>query len=444
MKTIRVNPGNSVKPIKPLNGVGGGPVTDNFSYDTSDCFRAAGIPFSRTHDIEYPLGSGEYVDIHCVFPDFDKDVDDPASYNFIFTDEYLKAICAAGAKPLYRLGSTIEHQPIKRYIHPPKDSEKWGKICSHIIAHYNEGWADGFHMGIEYWEIWNEPDLVNRCWTGTEEQFFALYDAAASIIKKEHPSVKIGGCGFTSPFSGMTERFLAHISESGAPFDFFSWHGYIHTPEQAAQYSAKAEALMNQYGFSDAESIYDEWNYVVAWGDMIQASIDLHKTALCASFMTSVMSVLQNGRTDISCYYDVQVLMQNWNGVFTPGRMIVHGETIPVIVEKPYYALKAWHMLAELGKQAEVTVDGNDIFCTAATDGKKIALLITSYNDDAGYGKSKPETEEITLDFGGAGLKNAEIRRISDADTFEAKPFSGSTVTLEGNTFVLITGELDR
>ena len=51
-----------------------------------------------------------------------------------------------GVEPFYRLGTTIENSHrIKTYhIYPPKDYQKWAKICEGIIRHYNEGWADGF------------------------------------------------------------------------------------------------------------------------------------------------------------------------------------------------------------------------------------------------------------------------------------------------------------
>ena len=50
------------------------------------------IPYGRLHDIEYPFGSGQFVDIHCIFPDFDADENDPASYYFTSTDMYLQAM----------------------------------------------------------------------------------------------------------------------------------------------------------------------------------------------------------------------------------------------------------------------------------------------------------------------------------------------------------------
>ena len=266
-KRIQVYPDRDIGPVKPMHGVGGGPVTCHFTFNATEEFRAAGIPFGRTHDIEYPFGSGEFVDIHCIFPFFNADENDPASYNFTLTDEYLRLMREAGTEPFYRLGATIEHQSIKRHIHPPKDFGKWARICSHIIAHYNEGWANGYEWNIRYWEIWNEPDIP-QCWTGTQEQIFELYREASTLIKREHPDVKIGGLALTSPHSPLFEPFLAFVRENGAPLDFVSWHGYCHTPAQAVENAALARSLMDRYGFTDAESIYNEWNYVVQWDDL--------------------------------------------------------------------------------------------------------------------------------------------------------------------------------
>ena len=57
--------------------------------------------------------------------------------------------------------STIENSANIRAFHvfPPKDFQKWAEICEHIIMHYNEGWANGFHYGIKYFEVWFEPDV---------------------------------------------------------------------------------------------------------------------------------------------------------------------------------------------------------------------------------------------------------------------------------------------
>ena len=441
MKTVTIDKNRVLGRIRELNGVGGGPLTNDFTCDATELFREARIPYSRTHDIEYPYGAGEFVDIHCVFPNFKADPDDPGSYNFIFTDAYLKAIVNAGTKPFYRLGTTIEHQPIKRYIFPPEDFAKWGKICSHIISHYNDGWADGFRMGIEYWEIWNEPELKNKCWTGTEEEFFRFYDTASRIIKADHPEIKIGGCGFCSPLTELAEHFLAYVSKTGAPLDFFSWHGYIYTPKWVRELAQGADERLNKYGFTDTESIYDEYNYVVRWDKSIQKSIEMHPTAHVASLVSSVMSVLQKGRTDKAMYYDVQFNLPEWNGAFRKS-IDVFGESYVITPEKPYYALKAWGMLRELKNEVYSSSDHEDVYVVAAADDKTLRVLISYYNDDAAFGQSKPPRDSIRIDLGGVESKRAEVRIVDDVRDFAPEPLENNTLTLDGNTFALVTFEL--
>ena len=154
---------NRVGPIKPMHAVGQPPFKGGFlklDFSPFQYIVDANIPYSRLHDVAGAFGGYRYVDVPNIFRDFDADENDPASYDFVFTDVLLKNMNEYGIKPIYRLGVTIENQAnFKAYrIYPPKDCAKWARICEHIIRHYNEGWADGFEYGIEYWEIWNEPD----------------------------------------------------------------------------------------------------------------------------------------------------------------------------------------------------------------------------------------------------------------------------------------------
>jgi len=125
----------------------------------------------------YGVVSGETIIGANIFRDFSADPENPDSYDFAFTDKLLAEITEQGTEPFYRLGATIENSHrIKAYhIFPPKDNLKWAKICEGIIKHYNHGFANGFHYGIKYWEIWNEPDNErniedNPMWKGTKEQ----------------------------------------------------------------------------------------------------------------------------------------------------------------------------------------------------------------------------------------------------------------------------------
>ena len=73
MKQLKVDFSQSLGPIKAVNGVNNGPLTCNFSQDARPYFKEARIPFSRLHDTEYPFGSGEFVDVSCLFKNFNCD-----------------------------------------------------------------------------------------------------------------------------------------------------------------------------------------------------------------------------------------------------------------------------------------------------------------------------------------------------------------------------------
>ncbi|MBO5652819.1 MAG: hypothetical protein J6S44_01225, partial [Clostridia bacterium] len=148
----------------------------------------------------------------------------------------------AGVEPYYRLGVTIENAgAVKQlWVKPPEDMEKWASVCEHIVRHYNEGWADGFHYGITYWEIWGEPDNPPYLWTFEKEEYFRLYATTAKLLKEKHPSIKVGAYGCTGFYRIWKENpemtpmeqyrvdffheFFDYVTKEKAPIDFFSWH----------------------------------------------------------------------------------------------------------------------------------------------------------------------------------------------------------------------------
>ncbi len=371
----------SGRPIKPLNGVNGGPVTFNFRRDARKLFREAKIPYCRLHDIEGPLGGGKFVDIRNVFPLWDLDENDPGSYDFAFTDEYMRCIADCGAEAFYRLGETIDHGYLKEHVHPPKDPAKWARICANVVRHYNEGWANGFHYGVKYWEIWNEPENPPM-WTGTKEEYFALYRETANLLKREFPGIKVGGyasCGvyaafneeatdFYRSFITWFDDFLAFVKapETACPLDFFSWHIYSHDPGEVLAHARYCRDKLDRAGFQKTEAILDEWNW--SGKDMFDRMRDMTG----ASFAAEVLCRLQNtGDADIACYYDAQPHAA-YGGLFlrntdTPSRA--------------YYALKAFGMLREAGAEA-VTAAETELAYAAATDGKTSVLMAVNYEKE--------------------------------------------------------------
>lgn len=397
MSQITVDLQNEAGKIKPMHGVNNGPV-HSFAPDhrisNLDAYRAAGIPYARTHDASFDAnyGGAHTVDIHGIFPNFDADPYDPASYDFPVTDYYLKTIAAGGAEVFYRLGAKIEHE-IKKYdTLPPKDFHKWAVICEHIIRHYNEGWCDGMHMGIRYWEIWNEPDLdrddsVNkRTWGGTAKQYFELYDIAATHLKQCFPDLKIGGPALAYRLD-WAEEFLAQLK---APLDFFSWHIYATTPEKIGTRAQQIREMLDRHGFAGAESILNEWNYVKGWfGEEFVYTVKTIKSLKGASFTAATMCCCQYRAVDSLMYYDARPC--RFNGLFDTD---FADELL-----KGYYPFPMFNELYRRGTALAVSCDEPELYLAAAKGAHDAAVLLTYYRD----GESAPdkETELLLKGFDG-------------------------------------------
>ncbi len=402
MTNIKVDFGKTIGKIKPVHGVGQPPLsgvsTGHFHY-----LSEAHIPYSRLHDVGSWFGKNMFVDIPNVFRDFDADENDPANYDFAFTDILIEGLYKHNCKPIYRLGVTIEnfHQ-IKAYrIFPPKDFNKWARICEHVIRHYNEGWADGFHYGIEYWEIWNEPDnnadpAKNAMWKGTPEQYFELYVTASKHLKKCFgDKIKVGGyasCGFYSVcedsmvdpmafgrkdpidldvlrklcdgYLNYYYKFMDYIKKESAPLDFFSYHSYGNVKEVGLM-QAFVEKSLREYGYPDAEIQLNEWNP--------HFQMDTRGSSLAAATATAMMLNLQNTNITLACYYDARIDSSMFCGLF-------NSYTLQPLCT--YYGFKAFGELYTLGNQVECDFEKEDLYAVAATDGVKKALLLSNLGDD--------------------------------------------------------------
>ncbi len=429
---VTINPEKPVGKIKPMNAVNNGPkYAKNADQNSTNLpeYKAARIPYARTHDaaIYYSYGGEHTVDIGNIFPDFDADPELPESYDFALTDFYLEGIAAAGTETFYRLGNKIEHWVKKYGIYPPKDNLKWAVICEHIIAHYNEGWADGFHYNLKYWEIWNEPDLYGKCWMGTPEQFYELFAVTAKHLKARFPDLKIGGPAVTGYNIDWLTPFFEKLKAENVPMDFYSWHCYAHDVDSVIWNERRHRELLDKYGYTKTESILNEWNYVRGWSDEPWAySLATEKNVKGASFVAAVISASQNEPVDMLMYYDAR-MNSGMNGMFNIDTYRP-GKTYPVMY--------AWSDLAELENQCEATCDVPDIYVvSAAKDGKSISMITYfTDNDDA-----LPIT--FTVEFPSDALRTISLLDDDHFMTPVGKIASDGgkfTLTMKPNTVVLV------
>ena len=399
MQTIRFDLKNPGKAFKPLNATNGGPwhkrhATDQWRSNFK-AYQAARMPYSRNHDSNIcgSVYGGPYAhDISAIFPNFDADPYDPASYDFACTDEDILCCLDAGTKTFFRLGQSIEHQIKKHHIYPPKDFKKWAIICEHIIRHYTEGWADGFTHDMPYWEIWNEPDLdINtankRCWGGTTAEFFDFFEVAAKYLKGCFPHLKIGGPALCGNVEWGTE-FLKEMHQRNVPLDFFSWHVYGTTPEKVMARAAAIREAMDTHGYSDAESILNEWNYIRGWEADFAYSIQSIGNQKGAAFTMAVISEAQKSSIDMLMYYDTR-----------PGAFCGPFDVYSYEPKKPYYALYWYGMFYDMTAEIPALDQHQELYSLCGIDEEgKLLAVVTHYSEDD---NTAPKT--VRLDFGRSG-----------------------------------------
>ncbi len=422
--------------LRALHGINKGPLSANGLIDLTEAHQRLRVPSTRLHDCHHP--NPAIVDVHAVFPNPEADPSLPASYDFRATDEYIAAIRATGAEIIYRLGESIEHQTVKRHVHPPRDPARWAAVCAGIVRHYNEGWASGFRFGIRYWEIWNEPENRPVMWTGTDAQFLELYRVTARALRKEFPGIKIGGAGFGyyGKFHGTELKpsefcaaFLDLCRSEKLPLDFFSWHCYTDNPSELAARARAVRRVLDARGFTQTESHLNEWNYLPgnSWDvlsrkatpETRQRAADQMAGAPGGTFLVAGLLELQDAPVDVCNFYHGET---GGFGLFTE----VGAST------RNYHAMLAFAQLLDTPRRVRTTgaVSGQLALAAGIRAGDpKAAVLVANLSGG----------EEMRLSFTNlpwAGNTAVELRIVDDQHAFELRP--GAALTGSELTFKLL------
>ncbi len=387
-----------VKEIRPLNGFNNAARQTDYG-PVLPAFIALQPPVIRLHDTAYPYGGGHYVDVNNIFRDFGADENDPAAYDFTLTDRYIEPLVENGAQIMYRLGCSIEHAPKKYNVFPPADLNKWARVCGHIVQHFNCGWANGHEWNIKYWEIWNEPDGLDKHiepygppnWQGTAEQYYELYRITANHLKACCPEINVGGyssCyilgkfengrwqeGDTSFFTG----FLKYISapQTKAPLDFFTWHGYLGNQgiKKIDREFGFVNDTLNAFGFHKTKRIDAEWNCCVCDTDTTDFRTQYYlnmRNEKGAAHMAAALYEMQRCGVDAAMFYDAQ-LWKEYGPLFE----------VPGLRPTPAYDVFAgFSRLYALGTEYEST-QAENVYALAAGNGEAFTLALANVGAEA-------------------------------------------------------------
>jgi hypothetical protein len=461
-RTVEVDAAHVTGKIRSFQGVVDGPLPlAPRGADLTTQFKDLRIDFIRATDLFGPLD----IDARwpnperiakavgasaskTVFPDWNADPERPESYNFAATDRFLQAMVDCGAQVCYRIGRSFGADPS-----PPADFDKYANIVKHVAMHYNAGWAHGFHHNIRYWEFWNEPDaerawnpqFVQPFWSGTPEQFYALYEKVARALKGFDPALKVGGpakavADVPGPYR---EGFIEYCAAHRVPLDFLSWHHYhgaSYDPYDMPRIGQVTRRLLDTNGFRDAEIVATEWNVGQGAGHSPRQLINQSPTA-AAAFVGAALIYLQDSVLQHATYYRADA---------GPRRLFEADGSY----SKNAYIFRATGGMLDTPERLAITgadTLGFAVLAGRSADGAKVRILIANYEIPPEYRSPRRGVRRLPRQTGiaygnnrGYALKIANLPwgdaafsvkryRLSETDNFNLQTLPAG----HGSTFEL-------
>ena len=133
-----------------------------------------------------------------------------------------------GIRPLVELGFMPDclksgEQTVfwwKGNVTPPANMQAWHDLIEALVRHVTARYG-AKEVKEWYFEIWNEPNLP-IFFTGTQADYFALYDATAAAVKAVNAAYRVGGPASAGLDEGawITEM-VDHCVQSGAPIGLY-------------------------------------------------------------------------------------------------------------------------------------------------------------------------------------------------------------------------------
>ena len=234
----------------------------------------------------------KYIRMHGLLTDdmgvYKEDKNGNPQYNYMYVDVLMDYLLSIGMKPFVELGfmpnalasgeKTIFWW--KGNVTPPKDYDKWGALIKNLTEHFTERYGAD-EVKTWYFEVWNEPNLVPWFFTGTQDDYFKLYEYSAKAVKSINKDYRVGGPGTAG--AAWEAELIEFCTKNSLPIDFVSTHSY-----------GVKQGYLDEYGNSG--TILDK-NPMSVSGDVLQSrkeiassskpNLELHYTEWSASYTPS-------------------------------------------------------------------------------------------------------------------------------------------------------------
>lgn len=299
-------------------------------------YKEAGVRSVRLHDVrvndyQYYTDFWNYDPQQYAFTTINEDFDplDPQYYHWELLDPQIEMLSELGIDIYFRSG--ISWPDSIKFPTPPltppfdldgRNFKNFSEVVKNTAMHFNDGWDNGFHYNIKYWEVWNEPG--GEFWKGSPEDFYKMYHQVSTTLKQYNPDLRVGGPGavpstIVVPNHQYFRDFLAYLKANSVPIDFYSWHLYgIKNPYGLKYWASYVRDELDASGFTQIESHVTEIN-----DELDEAQENLEDDPVGAAYMLSMLFTAQESEIDKMFWYPGYVLANEdveekpdlkWNG----------------------------------------------------------------------------------------------------------------------------------
>lgn len=377
----------------------------------------------------------QYVRFHGLFDD-DMSVvlyDSPSpyvpservKYNFMNTDNIFDFLLSIGMKPFIELGfmpSLLASGSEVAMAYggnktPPKDYNQWADFIEQFTRHLEERYGED-EIKEWFFEVWNEPNL-EAFWTGSQADYFKLYEYTARAIKKVNTLYQVGGPA--TSINAWIPEFKDFCKNNHVPLDFISTHHYPtddplwNNPEMdlMALMMEKGTDVMNRYdkhimrkmterAKEECEELplyYTEWSLSALMGDVEHDTP--YASAAIARIIHENIGMVEGYSywTFSDIFEEMRQMVGEFQGGF--GLQTYHG------IRKPAYRI--FELLHKMGNQTveiQTEDERENVGIMAAKKDDVLTVLIYNHNTKA---LNEIETEQITLKIAG-NLKEDRVR----------------------------------
>jgi xylan 1,4-beta-xylosidase len=307
-------------------------------------------------------------------------------YSFFNVDQIFDFLLSIGMRPFIELSfmptalasgrKTVFHY--RGNITPPRDFKQWSSLVRRLAQHCVDRYGS-LEVSQWFFEVWNEPNW-KPFWTGTQKDYFRLYQNTARALKEVDPALRVGGPATAQ--NAWINEFLDFCETHRVPVDFVSTHHYpTDIPEYMnddteTQLAHSRRSIMREWAQDARRHSRGRPLYYTEWNTSSNPRDPRHDEPYAAAFLIKTALEASGVADGYSFWTFSDIFEENYfpsvpfHGGF--GLLNLHG------IAKPTY--RAFELLHHVGNE-RLLVDGlhDTVDASVVRNEQKITLLLTNH-----------------------------------------------------------------